>query len=289
MREHAPALLLALVVLVLGWFGYERWFGSDHGAELILLDVGGDVTVQRPGEGPLKAETGFEVQPQDGVKVGEGGHAVLTIGAETRLTLNELSSIQVLAVSADGVRVELEEGKVSARVRPGSPSLSVLSQGRDLSASDADFEVVAEADGGLTAQASAGAVTVTGVPGATTLSGGHRLVSLPGQPAALTEVTPDLLLQVEWPGQDPVKVEEVSIKGKTGPYARLDVKVGSQTVATRADASGAFEVQVPVAEGDNPLTVQATDMMGEKNSASGAVKRDSRAPTATSASVLWDR
>ena len=42
MREHAPALLLALVVLVLGWFGYERWFGSDHGAELIRIEPPGD-------------------------------------------------------------------------------------------------------------------------------------------------------------------------------------------------------------------------------------------------------
>lgn len=289
MREHLGAILATLVVLALGWFGYERWFGADQGAELILLDVGGDVQVNRPGEGALAAASGFEVKARDGVRVGEGGRAVLTIGAETRLTLGELSSIQVLEVSADGVRVELEEGRVSARVRPGSPGLSVLSRGRELSASNGDFEAVVEPDGGLAVEAQSGALTVSGLPGATALSAGQALVSMPGQPATVAPVSATLLLQVDWPASGPVKDERVSLQGKTDPYARVKVQSGDSAVTARANASGEFKVDFPLREGENPVTVDATSMMGHQSTASGAVQRDSSAPAATSASVLWDR
>lgn len=289
MRQHGAAILATLVVLALGWFGYDRWFGAGKGAELILLDVGGEVLVSRPGEAPVPATSGTEVRARDGVAVGEGGHAVLTIGAETRLTLGELSSIRVLEVSADGVRVELEEGRVSARVRPGSPSVSVASQGRVFSTSDGEFQAVVEEDGGLGVLALSGEVGVTGVEGANHLGQGNQLVSVPGAPAALSPVSSSLLLQVDWPASGPVRQDRVVIEGRTGPYARVNVANGRDSVGARADAQGVFQVDVPLAEGQNPLEVRATDMMGLEGSASGAVQRDTSAPAATSASVLWRR
>ena len=57
LRQHGAAILATLVVLVLGWFGYDRWFGGGQGAELILLDVGGEVLVSRPGEAPVAAKS----------------------------------------------------------------------------------------------------------------------------------------------------------------------------------------------------------------------------------------
>ena len=289
LRQHGAAILATLVVLVLGWFGYDRWFGGGQGAELILLDVGGEVLVSRPGAAPVAAKSGTEVRARDGVSVGEGGHAVLTIGAETRLTLGELSSIRVLEVSAEGVRVELEEGRVSARVRPGSPAVSVASQGREFTTADGEFDAVLDGDGGLGVLARSGAVAVTGVVGTDRIGPGQQLVSVPGAPAALSAVSSSLLLHVDWPAAGPVKKESVEIEGKTGPYAKVQVRSGETAVGARADAKGEFKVDFPLREGDNPVEVRATDVMGLKSETSGAVQRDTSAPAATSASVLWRR
>lgn len=288
MRTALPALLLALLILALGWLGWERWFGARAAADLRVLEVLGEVELTRAGQ-TRSVEAGQELLAQDGLHVGEGGRAVVGIGAETRLDLEEQSSIRVLDVSAGGVRVELEEGRVSARVRPGSPALGVVSGGRTVSSAEGSFTVAADRAGVLAVQTAEGEARLEGVAGATAVPAGSRLVDVPGQTPSLGAIPAELLLEVSWPSGGPLREDSVVLKGKTNSFANVRVVGAAADVDARAGPDGRFELSVPLAEGENAVRVQATDVLGEEAEQSGQVSRDSTAPKATKAQVLWDR
>ena len=285
MRQQLPVALAALAVLLLGWLGYQQWFGAKAEVTLSLVDVTGPVTRVRADGGQETPVIGTTLQAEDQLRTGQGGHATLAIGAESRLNLQENSSIRVLGVDATGVRVELEEGRVSARVRPGSPSLGVESRGRALSVADGAILASVQPDGTLAMDVTEGSATLTGIAGADLLAQGRRLVDVPGTAPVQTEIPSELLLHVSWPEQQAVTVDAVTLQGTTDPLAR--VRVGG--AETRAGPDGRFQVQVPLQEGVNALTVEAQDVQGTTQTAEGTVQRDSTAPKATRAEVQWRR
>lgn len=287
MRNALPALLATLAILAAGWFGYERWFGGQGSADVVVLEVMGTVVLDRVGEARTGVEQGQGLRARDGLVVGEGGRAVVGVGAETRLTLEEQSSIRVLEVGKDAVRVELEEGRVSARVRPGSPAIGVLSGGRTLTATDADFTVAADMDAALAVQTERGRVEVAGVAGVSAVSAGQRLSDMPGGKPVLGEIPPELLLQVAWPQGGPVRDDAVKLTGRTEPYARVRGTGAGPPADARADAEGRFELTLPLSEGENALNLEVRDVVGNRKAEGHKVSRDSTAPAATSAEVLW--
>ncbi len=289
MRTGLPMALATLAVLVLGYLGWIYFFGEGGRSSLRLVDVQGAVVLTRGGQRMSPVEVGAELQREDGLRVGEGGRAVVGVGEGTRLTLEEQSSIRVLDVSEDRVRVELEEGRVSAVVRPGSPSLGVSSGGRTFSSSDGAFTVRAGADGALAAQVEQGALGVEGVAGVSALQPGQRVSEVPGAAPVLGEIPAELLLSVDWPAQGPVRAGTVALQGKTEPNARVRASGAAGAADARAGPDGSFVVTVPLAEGENALKVEAESVMGGARQAEGAVSRDSEAPRATKAQVLWDR
>lgn len=289
MRTAFRVLLAGLLVLALGWLGYMRWFGGGHGADLRVLEVVGRVVLTRDGQQDRFVLPGTALQTSDGLVVGEGSSAVVGVGEETRLTLEENSSIRVLEAGEDGVRVELEEGRVSARVQPGGPAVGLSSRGRVLSASDATFTASVDKDGLLVAQTSQGEVQVEGVAAVSAVPAGSRLRDLPGSTAVVGEIPPELLLSVDWPTGGTVRAGSAKLSGRTEPLAKVRAQGAAGATEARAGPDGSFTVEVPLAEGSNPLKVSATDGLGGAASADGSLRRDSTAPSATSAKVLWDR
>lgn len=289
MRGALRVLLAGLVVLALGWFGYTRWFGGGHGADLRVLEVVGKVVLTRAGQQDRFVQPGTGLQTSDGLAVGEGSRAVVGVGAETRLTLEENSSIRVLEAGRDGVRVELEQGRVSARVQPGSPALGLSNGGRTLTATDATFDASVDPDGLLVAQTTQGSVQVAGVGDVRALPAGSRLRDLPGSAPVMGEIPAELLLEVDWPSGGAVRAPTATLTGRTEPLAKVRAQGAAGTAEARAGPDGSFSLQIPLAEGSNPVRLDATDGVGGATSADGALRRDSTAPSATSAKVLWDR
>ncbi len=289
MRTGLPMVLATLAVLILGYLGYVFWFGGGGRADLQVLEIDGEVVLIRAGQQTQPVELGASLETEDGLRVGAGGRAVVGVGAETRLTLEELSSIRVLEVGHDRVRVELEEGRVSALVRPGSPSLGVVSGGRTITATDGAFTARADGEGALAVQATEGGVVVEGVSGVARVGAGQRLSDVPGSAPMIGEIPAALLLNVAWPADGPVRGERVAVQGRTEPHARVRVSGGAGAAEARAGPDGSFTVPVSLAEGENALRVEAESVMGETTQQEGAVSRDSKAPTATRSQVLWDR
>ncbi len=290
MRNQLRVLLAAIAVLLLGWLGWVVLFADDDTPRLMVRSATDATVVGGDDPTPRAATEGLVIGARDQVVVGPAGTAVLTMGEGTRLQLEPDASIRVLEADATGVRVELEGGRVQARVRPDSPVLGVSSRGRAIVARDAAFTVGVDPDGALAVDATEGALQLEGFDGAAELAAGQRLLDQPGRPAVVDAATVDLLLHVRWP-DGPVTAGTTTVEGRTAPYTEVVVRPGgpgpSPGVRVRADVDGRFVAELPLAEGDNPLRVEARDPGGRVAASDGAVTRDSEAPTATSVEVGW--
>lgn len=287
MRGQARLLLVVLAVLVAGGLAWQLLFSVDDTERLIITSADGATVRVAGGAAAQPVSAGHVVRDRDQLVVGEGGSAVLEMGEGTRLELAERSSIRVLEVDPEGVRVELEGGRLEARVTPGSPMLGIGSRGREIIARDADVRVGVDGDGALAVTPSRGTVEIRGVDGVEALEAGQRLGAMPDEPGAVDEATLELLLRVQWPG-GAVRADSAPVQGQTAPYARIDIDgVGGTTRTLRAGPDGRFEVDVPLEEGPNAVAVRASDPTGAQASAAGSVERDSRPPSATSVEVGW--
>lgn len=274
MRDALQIVVAATLVLLLGMLGF-RWLGADTDpVPLVFQQVQGEVTTLR-GATPVPAKVGDPLESSDRVSTGAGGRAVLGLGAGTRLELGESASLRVLGQGEDGLRLELEGGKIEARVRPDAGRVQIGAGGRLVSATDADF-AMGLADGDLAVETTRGSTTLQGFDGQSELVAGQQvLVSSSGE--LITGPIPDsLLLSVEWPPEALTRADKLTVRGQTQPGTRVQVDGGARAVA---DASGNFALELELREGENSVVVQATDPMGRASRSTWTVRRDSTGPT----------
>jgi hypothetical protein len=276
MRREYLALLVMGAVLVAAWAGWRVLFGGDRVDTVAIVEVVGAVEHRSP-DGNVPAAVGQAVQARDQLVAGPGGRAVLTFGADTRLTLDASSAIEVVSVDADGVRVELDEGRVSATVRPGSGRVAVGADGREVSAADADFTVARAADGTLAVVTERGEVT-TNVPGVETLGVGRKLVAPRDRQALVSPASDALLLSVDWPSAARTRADSITVQGTTEPGARVILDGAEGPVVVQSDPDGRFVATVALREGANALRVHAVSALGQVADVSWALVRDTQAP-----------
>ncbi len=281
MKRLLPVLSAAAAVLLIGWVGWVLLFGGARGPRVVVLEQQGPVTAVRAGAPEAPAGAGATLDPLDLLQVGPGGVAVLSVGEGGTLRVEADSSVRLLSVDAEGVRVELEGGRVQATVRAGAPSLGVSSRGRAVTATDAELRVAVDATGAMGVVADRGELQISGVDGVTALRAGRELI-LParGAPAEAAAVE-ELLLDVHWPVAT-TRAEVALLQGETRPHAR--VRVGA--VEVLADAEGHFEARIELQPGANPVQVSARDAFGRTSSADGEVLR-AAAPPLGRAEVVW--
>ena len=263
MTRELRALLMIGLVFAVGAVGYRVLFSAGLGDRFRIVTVAGDVRhVHADGETDA-AQAGSTLAEGDRIVSGDGGSAVLGLGEDTRVSVDAKSSVKVLGVTDDGVRLELEGGRVKATVRPGGGRVGVVSDGREVTAEDADFTAVRDAEGTLAVSAERGQVALSGVPGVTELKGGDDLLAPAGGGSPLRAPASDaLLLQVAFPPAGRTREEEVAVEGTTQPGATVTVKGGARPVSVRAGREGRFTAKVPLAEGKNVLAVEATSLLG---------------------------
>ena len=287
MRQQLPVLLAILLALVLGWAGYRYVFEEGLTTELRVVEAVGEVSRVDEAGHTEAAEAGEVLNARDRVVVGSQGHAVVQVGEGTGLTLGAATSIRVLGIESSGVRIELEEGRVQARVRPGSPLLGLSNRGRGVEARDAEFTMAIEADGGLLVQSERGSLDLQGLGEVAILDEGQRLRAPPDKDPLLAPIPKELLLQVQWPERGTTREEDVELSGHTEPYARVVLSGAAGEKALRAGPDGRFSGRLPLEEGDNSLLVQVQDGLGGEVEDKGTMSRDSKPPSVTSAEVLY--
>lgn len=272
MNTELRALFAFLLIAALGWVGYSHVFSDASGVPVVLYEVQGRVEVESGGARSM-AQLGGEIGPSDRIFAGDDGRAVLGLGGENRLTLEANTSVQITSVDTTGVRLSLENGRVRATVRSGGPGVAIQAGTRQITATDADFDITRGEDG-VGVSTSRGAIDVDGVP----LGDGQRAILPPqGDPLQLP-ASDSLLLQMSWPGATRTASPSVLVTGQTEPLARVRVQTSSARADTQSDKLGNFEVAIALGEGANVVVVEATNMFGQTSEARWTVARDSTPP-----------
>ena len=97
--------------------------------------------------------------------------------------------------------------------------------------------------------------------------------------AEIAPVPDALLLDVAWPTLGRTREKEGVLGGTTVPGARVVVTGPFGERSTRADATGAFELVVPLQEGENEVRVTSIDPLGRTRELVGALgRRDTTGP-----------
>ena len=252
-------------------------FGDD-GARLTVRTVSGDVRRVDGLGSSTQAVPGLALTAHDRIVAGASGSAELALGEDSRVRIDEKSSVQVLSADEKGVRLELEGGRVQATIRPGSGRLGISADGRSVSSEDADFTVVRGEDGTVGVVAERGGLDVEGMGDRSRLSAGERLVAAPDGGALVAPADEALLLAVDWPATERTRDEEIEVRGHTEPGATVQVGYEGAWVTVRAGKDGTFTARTRLREGENDVEVRATSVLGNALSASHVVVRDTTAP-----------
>jgi len=287
MRGYFRLGMVILVIVAVSAISWRALFDPGPADALVVTAAQG-ARLQRAGRGSSQpVAAGLLIEGRDQLVVGTGGHAVLELGQGTRMELGANASVRVLSVDARGARVELEGGRLEARVTPGSPVLGVESRGRTVVATDAAFTVGVDEDGTLAVRPETGRLSVEGVRGVTSVEAGERLTVPTNGPGVVDEATRALLLSVDWPAGT-VREPTAPLTGRSAPHARVEVRSpGGSVETTRADASGRFALEVSLEEGPNPLEVVVSEPIGAQQQTAQTVERDSQPPSATTVEVGW--
>lgn len=270
-------LLLAVVVLVAMGSALWRYLAVEGSeVELVVVELRGDVTVSPAGEDPGRATEGQAIGVDDSIQTPPDGRAVLALNGTTRIALGAASRVRVDKVGVEGVHLELEDGALEATVRPESGAVRVGNGGRAVIATQGSFAVGVSGDI-FQVDAREGDVVLSGVD-VTRLEEGQQ-ATVVDRHAEIAPVPDDLLLDVAWPTLGRTREKEGVLAGATVPGARVVVTGSFGERSTRADATGAFELVVPLQEGENEVRVTSIDPLGRSRELVGALgRRDTTGP-----------
>ena len=248
-RWAAPILGLVLVVAIA--FGAIAFLNnSATGPRLVVTEIRGDVHVQDTHGSPQEVIAGETVLgTTDRLMTGKNGSAVLSLGEDVRIEVDESASVRVESVDEDSVTVELEGGRVRADVKRGSRMVRIGSEGRTVEARDAGFEMSVD-DGHLAVDVTRGSLETSGLTGVDRIQAGQRVTSQPDGQAVVGQIPADLLLDVDWPGQSQTAATRVRIEGATEPLSFVTIEGMSGPEQTRADMEGRFAAWVELEEGE---------------------------------------
>ena len=166
-----------------------------------------------------------------------------------------------------------------------SGAVRLTNRGRVVLATNGDFAVGVErtdpedgAFGVMQINATRGSVSLSGMD-ATQLQEGEQAVVI-DRHAEVGTVPEELLLAVDWPAEARTRAAATTVSGVTLPGAlvKLSGTFGERTV--KANSEGRFVAELPLEEGDNPIEVSATDILGKAASIEGMLQtRDTRGPS----------
>jgi hypothetical protein len=276
--KRAIGVAVMIVVLTLGAIA-AMWVvvGQDQGNTLRITDSRGTVRVQQ-GDRSVAGAVGQTLGVEDVVTTGPDGRADIAFDVASPIHLAAGTVVQVRSVDGDGVSLELEGGALQATIRPGGGVLRVGNGGREIQATDADFEVALGPDDLFVSEVTRGEVRTTGIDGLTAIEAGQRASVPASGKAVLQPISEQLLLAVEWP-EPKTRAPTTLVRGTTAPGSRVRLQRGAVVVDAVADSAGTFVAEVPLEDGKIALTVSATDPLGKVARVDGLVERDAHGPT----------
>ncbi len=287
MSENARIVLIVLAILVLGLLGYRLIFSGEDVTPLLVQAVEGRVSHVDPQGERSSLSPGHMLERLDRVETTSGGRAFLTMGGGSTLTVNQGTSVRVLDVSGDGVRVELDEGSVEATVRPERGSVGIVHRDRQVISTEGTFAVGVGSQGNMAVENHGGSLQLVGIDTVEGLAEGERLLLLADGTPRLAAIPESLLLEVAWPDSARTRQAEVAVRGLTDPGAEVRIGAAGHWTTVVADAEGHFEATVALEEGENPLKVVSRDPIGRSTTDETLVVRDTEPPPSATFEVEY--
>lgn len=288
MRQQLPVIVAGVVVLLVGLLGYRVLFDDTEQRALVVSTVVGEV--QRvDADGQAHPASVGEAVAADGsrVRVGAAGRAILSAGEGSSLLLEADTTVRVLEADRRGVTVELDEGRVQARVVDGASVLGVRAAGRTATVAGGAVRVGRDGQDTVRVAVDEGAVSLEGF-GVAGLVAGERIDARAGDGGVVSEaVMEEILLEVRWPEPGPTD-GSVPVDGRTHPHARVAIRGPGGTTELDADEDGRFKAEIDLPTGDHVVSVTADDGLAEPRATEQTLHRDAPAPTA-STEVRWER
>ncbi len=232
-------------------------------------DAAGTEVVLAPGD-PVSLQDELTTGADSGLTLGSEG-STIELGAETRLAVRgiEGNALQFLvdggsvSASSAGERLEFFGTGTTGRVRVENAAARLLSDGaKSLIVASERGEVLVENAG----------QKLTLAPGHATRVVGERA------PDKLWKVPASMMLKVAWPKDSELATRRVRVTGKATPHSLVrvrNVQLGNGGgVRAIVDENGNFTLELPLAEGQNGISLQNDDVMGKRQESKTKIKVD---------------
>ena len=112
-------LILIGLVMALAVLSYRAFFGEAPAHDLMVVSARSASVDKSADERRIPLSPGDVIGITDVVRTDIDGTAALQYGNGAQLMLGESTTMRVLDADSKGVRVEMDEGTVTARVRAG--------------------------------------------------------------------------------------------------------------------------------------------------------------------------
>ena len=237
----------------------------------------GEVEYRRGASGAyLPASGGMTLGLEDALRTGAGSSAALSVGSDGTIFLRERTEVSVKQLLVDRSRFRLERGRLAATPGKSRMKMAVESSGSSAvaEASSGSFAVFNDGHGLVAVVAEAGEVKLSSKGGDAVLAAGEG-AQVQGSAAPHREAVPrSVLLKVAWPSEKVSRQETMVVRGEADPGASVSVNGRDAQVS----ADGSFEAEVPLAPGQNRISVSSTDRFGRTAGDAALLQVDRKPP-----------
>jgi hypothetical protein len=195
---------------------------------------------------------------------------MLQLGNFTEIELRERVQIRLGRLSKTAMSVDLVRGKVFAHVARAGDHLTI-SASETRTSNDGPTHYIVKAE-------ESGPVSVAVTDGSARFAAGGREVILGpgtesrsergGTPSEPERISEEVLLSVVWP-EGEQHGGRAAVSGSARPSSA--VMLNGAPIAVAAD--GRFKAYVPLREGQNPIKVEAEDLMGRSKTTTTSIER----------------
>ncbi len=265
MLKRAIIITLAILIFVIISFFVYRLIFPERA--LVLASLEGIVEIESGGVWiPLRA--GDKIFANSRIRSKENSVAVLKMGEDSFIRVEPGSELLLQEVSGDKIKAKLEEGKLSAVLKPGAaPTVQVETKGGEalVESKGGEFVVAVDPKGSLTVAVKEGEVSLADQSGVTRIVPGEVAMVGPDKPMMKSKVPQNVFLDIKWPWPSAARTNkrEVLVSGSTAVGARVTIN----GVRTETDFNGNFVSIVPLQEGRNVLVVTAEGILGDRREA----------------------
>lgn len=275
MKLNTSFLFTFLIALLIGsYFLYDYLFDEEVSSLSVTSIEGNAWQVEEGKQSELKV--GVSIVAGRRVLVNDDSKLGLTLG-ETQINLESNTSVQIQSISKEHIELSIDEGRIRARARRGSPQIKIESRSGKAQLSNGQILLDVSEIGGIQVTVEEGNAELQSLQ--------QRLVLNSGESGSFIENSPTRLPEVNLnPYSNETSDNSVIISG-TAPPGTIVSAIENRVFA---DQSMKFAIQVPLKIGDNLFTLTVQSPLEEQLHIPIEITRHAPPPVLHHAEIQWN-